>query len=257
MPADYPAEIRDFLVTTIARRRVARAVFAAVALLDTDPTRLDRIFADAYVALFEEQVVPLHDSSLTGDQVIDRAARSCPPGSVVDVMGVQNIKGTGLDFVYRWVSLDTVERALAKVRAGTEERTAGLRELLLHDDYGLIDAGYALAELTRLGGAIPASGSGADEQAAVRPVIQRLEALVARTEAALSAKEAASFGDRLRSIVGKTFDYLDSMRRQTRAKEVLEDLIAGRISHATAALEMRAVVARAKGGWAKRSAAAS
>jgi hypothetical protein len=86
--------------------------------------------------------------------------------------------------------------------------------------------------------------------------VQRLEGLVEKKRTALSAKTAATFEDKVRAFVGKTFDYVDSMRRQSRAKEVLEDLIARRISHAAAAVEMRAVVARAKGGWAKRKAPA-
>jgi len=247
MPATYPPDVKDWLVTGIARRRVARGVFDAVALLDSNPAKLDQIFSDAYIDLFLEQVVPLHDSSLTGDQVVDRVVKSCPPGSIVDIMGIQNIKGTGLDFVYRWVSLDTVERALHKVLSGGEERATGLRELLLHDDYGLIDAAHARDVTTTLSGTLPPA-----EQAAFRPVLQRLQGLVERKETALSAKAATSFGDGLRAVIGKTFDYLDSMRRQSRAKEVLEHLVAGRISHAAAAVEMRAVVARAKGGWAKR-----
>ncbi len=250
VPAAYPPEARDWLITSIARRRVARGVFDAIGLVDSDPARLDRIFGDAYIELFDEQVVPLHDSSLTGDQVVDRVVKSCPPGSIVDIMGVQNIKGTGLDFVYRWVSLDTVERALVKVRAGGEDRAAGLRELLLHDDYGLIDAEYAREAVSTLSASVPP-----DEQGAFGPLVQRLDGLVKRKQAALSAKTAASFGDVVRTVIGKTFDYIDSMRRQSRAKEVLEDLVAGRISHAAAAVEMRAVVARAKGGWAKRKAA--
>ena len=33
------------------------------------------------------------------------AAAPAPPGVRVTVMGTQNIKGTGLDFVYRWLAL--------------------------------------------------------------------------------------------------------------------------------------------------------
>jgi hypothetical protein len=251
MPPGYPEETRDYVVTAIARRRVARAVLESASLVDRDPGEMDRIFATAYKALFEEQLVPLHDSALTGDQVVDRVVKCCPPGSVVDVMGVQNIKGTGLDFVYRWVSLDTVERALVKVKAGGEERAQGLRELLLHDDYGLIDASYALGVITELQKDEPGHNA-----SAFGPLLQRLGGLVHRKQTALSAKSAASWGDVLRGIVGKTFDYVDSMRRQSRSKEVLEALIAGRVSHAAAAVEMRAVVARTKGGWAKRKVAA-
>src|SRR5262249_48159292 len=79
----------------------------------------------------------------------ERIARSIPPGAHGSIMGIQNIKGTGLDFVYRWVSRDVVERSLLKVESGTaQEHDGGLRELLVHDDYGLFDAREAIARLT-------------------------------------------------------------------------------------------------------------
>lgn len=245
VPNDYPAEARPFVVDALAKRRIKRAIIAAVdEYLPSDPRRVDKVFADAYRALFQEQVVPLFDPALTGDQIIDLIAKHAPPGARVDVMGLQNIKGTGLDFVYRWVSLEAVERALAKTRSmNAEEVDAGLRALLVHDDYGLVDSAHAMAELS------PRAGS-----PAVDAVLARLGPIVAKKRAALSAKRSRSAGDIVRGIIGKTFDYLDSMRRQSMAREVVDDLVAGRISHASAAVEMRNVVARAKGAWATKKA---
>lgn len=250
VPSGHAAEARPFVVSAIARRRIRRAVLAAVdAHLATQPVLVDRIFADAYRALFEDQMVALHDSTLTGDQLIDLIAKSAPPGARIDIMGLQNIKGTGLDFVYRWVSLEAVERALVKVRSSSvEEIDAGLRALLVHDDYGLVDSAHALRRLEELRGPAPPAFA-----ARLDAVIARVSAIATRRKAALSAKRARSAGDVVRGFIGKTFDYLDSMRRQAMARQVLEDLIAGRVSHAGAAVEMRGVVARAKGAWAAKA----
>jgi hypothetical protein len=247
VPAGYPAEARPFVVAAIARRRTARAVHqAADALLASAPDRLDRVFADAYRAIFESRLLPLRDSSLTGDQIIDILVRRCPPGAQIDVMGVQNIKGTGLDFVYRWVSLDTVKRALRKCGAeNAEECEEGLRELLAHDDYGLVDSTHALAAIEEL-----RMRAAPDARAAFDPVIARLASIAPRRRAGLASRSQRTLGDLLRGFVGKTFDYLHSVRRQRRASSVIEDLVAGRISHAAAAVEMRAIVAHAKGAWA-------
>ena len=47
-------------------------------------------------------------------------------------MGIQNIKGTGLDFVYRWVSLDTTTRALGLALSNLPaERERGIRDSAL------------------------------------------------------------------------------------------------------------------------------
>jgi hypothetical protein len=43
------------------------------------------------------------DSSTSGDRIIQQALELVPAGSTVRLMGIQNIKGTGLDFAYQWV----------------------------------------------------------------------------------------------------------------------------------------------------------
>jgi poly-gamma-glutamate synthase PgsB/CapB len=248
MPADFPSEARPFLVAQIARRRTARALLAAVdAHVPSAPEALERAFRDAYRAMFEEQIVPLHDATLTGDQVIDRVARAVPPGAHAAIMGIQNIKGTGLDFVYRWVSLDVVDRALRRVEEGSPEEVArGLRELRAHDDYGLVDARDAIRRLR--GARDRAQG----DLAAYDAILHRLDAIEARRAAGLTATRVDTWSDKARRFVGKTFDYLDSIRRQRMARQVVDDLVAARISHSAAAIAMRDVVARAKGAWMMR-----
>ena len=80
-------------------------------------------------------------------------------------------------------------------------------------------------------------------------MIARLEGIVATRSGRLTARKAASATERVRAFIGKTFDYMDSVRRQRMAGEVLDDLVGRRVSHAAAAIRMRDVVARAKGGW--------
>jgi poly-gamma-glutamate synthase PgsB/CapB len=251
LPADYPVDARPFVVASIARRRAARAVYTAVdAWSETDRGRIDRVFHDAYTAIFGERLVPLRDATLTGDQIVDVVARSAPPGARVDIIGLQNIKGTGLDFVYRWVSLDAVTRAVEQIRSGSDTlRDEGVRTLFAHDDYGLIDSTHALEKLR------PLRGIGSEEQASIlEALVQLLEVVARERRDALATVRSPAFGDRVRRVIGSTLDYLDSMGRQSKAKRILGELVAGRMSHATAAVEMRAVVARAKGAWALRRA---
>lgn len=249
VPRDYPAAIRPFVVSSIARRRAVAAVRAAVPLyLHQDPARLDATFSRAYRALFEDQLVAIQDAGMTGDQLIDTIAQHAPPGADVDIMGIQNIKGTGLDFVYRWVGLDIVDRAAAKLRAASaDERDEGLRALMAHDDYGLVESAAALAAVRGALGRVP---SATKEHASLTALARRLEGIHASREAALSAKRGSSLKTTLLRAWGKTFDYLDSMRRQSMAKRVVEELLAGRVSHGAAASEMRTIVARSKGAWA-------
>ena len=124
------------------------------------------------------------------------------------------------------MSLEAVDRAITKaVSTSSEDVSDGLRALLVHDDYGLVDSVHALAVIAgRRASASPEHAGPLDA------VISRLGAIATRRKSALSAKRSRSAGDVVRGVIGKTFDYLDSMRRQALAREVLEDLVAGRAS---------------------------
>lgn len=160
-------------------------------------------------------------------------------------MGLQNIKGTGLDFVYRWVSIDAVAGLLESMKSSVRaDRERALKGLAAHGDFGLLDARRALAEVS--------SHAQNDAEASTLPyaaVIERLRGVVATRERARTATRTRTVGTAVREVIGKTFDYLDSIRRQRMARDVVDDLVAGLVTHATAASRMRAIVARQKGAW--------
>lgn len=242
---DTDAERLPFLTTMIARRRCVRALRALVgARVDSAPAVVDAAFVASYRAMFMERLLPLHDPELSGDAILDRIARIVPSGAHASIMGMQNIKGTGLDFAYRWVSIDSVTRASAGLRAGTQQaREQALTQLMVHDDYGMIDAELALlaVERARAKAAQPAAGYDA--------AIARLREVVRTRNERMAKRRESSRADRVRKVVGETLDFVDAVRRRRMATRVMRELVAGRISHATAALRMRRIVARSMGAW--------
>jgi poly-gamma-glutamate synthase PgsB/CapB len=246
IPSDYDPDLRPFVVSAIAKRRTVRAIHAIVGRdLGANPTAIDVAFARAYRAILAESIIAIDDPQATGDQILDAVARAVPPGAHARIMGCQNIKGTGLDFVYRWVSIDTVAKYLGKLGAeAREDREEALRALAIHGDYGLLEARLALGRVEAARDADPQAGSLPYDLA-----LSRLREVVDKRERALSTRRTKSVGETMRSVIGKTFDYLDATRRRRMANELLEALVTGRVSHAAAAKRMREIVARAKGGW--------
>lgn len=203
-------------------------------------------FREAYKAMFLEQVVPVSDPQATGDQVVDACARAVAPGLQVSIMGAQNIKGTGLDWVYRWMALDRVTTAL-KALEGTsvEARRRALESLETFDDSGFVDAGLARTVLPGL----VEKASTPDEADRLRKLAERARA---RHELKLSALTHTAAGGATQVVVRKlekVFDYLDSVTRRRLSEMLLEDLETGRVSHARAAVETRKLYERQKGGW--------
>ena len=114
-------DVREHALYTLARLVVharLRQMLPRAGADGSEVAAFHRSFRDAYRELFLEQLVPVEDAGATGDQVIDACARAVPPGLSVSIMGAQNIKGTGLDWVYRWVALDRVKSALEGLQSG-------------------------------------------------------------------------------------------------------------------------------------------
>jgi hypothetical protein len=202
-----------------------------------------------YRALFEDLLVVVDDPGETGDQIIDRCARAVPPGTNASLMGIQNIKGTGLDFVYRWLALDQTSARLARLASDERAtRITALRELDGFEDYGLVDAGIALATLT------PYVATLRDEQEALhaRRALERVKTIHEQRSRALTMVSNEGVWSRIAAPLEAMLDPIDSMRRRRRATRVIDDLVAHRISHGRAAKEMRALYDRQGGGWLTR-----
>jgi hypothetical protein len=206
------------------------------------------MFAAAYRSIFLESLVVLDDPELSGDAIIDAVASAVPPGAEARILGVQNIKGTGLDFVYRWVSIDMVVRAIRHLESPSREhRERALTELLVHDDYGMIDAALARDAIDRACARYP------DPSLPYEAARDRVSAVAAERLGRLNSRHAPAFEDRVRKLVGETLDFADAVRRRRLSARVVDALAKGQISHATAAIRMRRIVARMKGAWMRRS----
>jgi gamma-polyglutamate synthase len=197
--------------------------------------------------LWAERIVVIWDAKSTGDQTIDRIARSVPPGHRARVLGCQNIKGTGLDFAYRWVSIGDVDTALRRLAEEPRSREQAIAFLRGHGDYGLCDARMALKRVGVL--AASASAEWAPHQAELSLLMQHLgrveAARAARLRGAPKRTPVARLLDRIEPVV----DHLDSVRRSGRALRIMNDLFEKRVSQGRAAVLLRDLVARGKGGW--------
>jgi hypothetical protein len=120
-----------------------------------------------------------------------------------------------------------------------------LRALESFEDHGLVDAGVAAATL----GALDPAGLDDGEAAYLRKVVAKLRRAHAERLAALGEAGGKRWLARALDRVERWLDPLDSIRRRGHATQVMKDLVARRISHARAAIEMRRLYERQKGGW--------
>jgi len=231
------------------RERAVRVARSAVesALESGEFDKADSVLRSLYRELFLERVAIVERSDATGDQIVDFIARSFAPGHRARVMGCQNIKGTGLDFVYRWLSIDVIYAALRRLENEPAARREALSLLSAHTDWGLIDSRDAAAALRAIRDRD--GDEWAEHKGLVAALAERLTQLHAAKLKLLGATGKKSGLDRVLGQVEPYVDHLDSMRRRGAATRLMDAVFAGRVGQGRAALLMRELVAREKGGW--------
>jgi gamma-polyglutamate synthase len=251
--SEQALKLRRDIVEHVLRqaRRVERVLACRkaieAAILDNRTPEIDDLFRSTYRGLFLDRITVLWNAGASGDQVVDFVTDAIPPGHLGRVLGCQNIKGTGLDFVYRWLSVDRVHAALQKL-----ETVPGLRHELLawlgsYSDFGLLDATAALTKLHEIRQRQDPSYAAVDTM--LLGVIARLEQMVQDKQSRLHATGKADLFTKVASAIEATVDHLDSARRSRIAGRVMQDLFAARVGHGRAALLLRDITGRQKGGW--------
>lgn len=224
------------------------AAFAVRLETETDRRRLDADFRDLLWRWFARKLVVVEDYHASGDQIIGLIAERTPPGLENKVMGIQNIKGTGLDFVYRWQAWDFCQRACEAMKSqdpAIAER--GLTALAGFHEYGVLCEQHveeSLADIDRSG-----SLQLERQQASLAVIRSNLDGAMRQVRLGMQARRTAGRLERLLNAIEGFFDVGDAVSRRRRADLIYRDLAAERISHSRAAMELQALNKRQKGGW--------
>ncbi len=200
---------------------------------------------------FEKKLVVVWDPHATGTAIVNAICDQTPPGLLNRVMGIQNIKQTGMDFVTSWQNWDLVYRAsqmLTSSSAGVFEE--GLASLETLWNYPLQSREFFAEALNRARSSPLAQNERV--QAKLFIIAGQAEAAFARLTEQLGRKgEPAQPGwiRRALQVLEQFMDIGDAVRRKKKAKQIYRDLVSERISVSRAAQELHRLGKRQKGGW--------
>jgi gamma-polyglutamate synthase len=211
---------------------------------------LDQRFRELLQQWFQTKLIVVEDYYASGNQIIELIARHTPPGFLNRIMGIQNIKGTGLDFVYRWQAWQACYNAAQPLRADkvvlTPQAVAPLADF---QDYGVLCAEFVRDAVTRIKNS---------PQRQPPALLEELDKILKRLDSAMDAiqqKIKSSGGKKGRWFatfllrLEEFLDAGDAVRRRSQADRIYEDLLAERISRDRAVAELQALTQRQKGGW--------
>jgi poly-gamma-glutamate synthase PgsB/CapB len=253
--AGVEASLVDAAVNHLTQDRKAQEEYRAfVARVRQAPEReraeLDRAFRELLWKWFQAKLVVISDYHASGDQIISQICNETPPGFRNRIMGIQNIKGTGLDFVYRWEAWHACHRACTLLRSPDPPRAAaGLRELAAFQDYGVLSEGF-VRETVNLVRASPFAQR-EEVQAQLDLVLANLDTKMETIRAKIAGGGAQNTGwlAKVCSALEAFLDAGDAVRRRKQSNRIYRDLVTERISYGRAILEVQALNGRQKGGW--------
>ncbi|MES2858450.1 MAG: hypothetical protein V4704_04640 [Pseudomonadota bacterium] len=205
---------------------------------------------DVLWTLFSARLVPVPDYYTPGNVLVHRILLDAPPGVRIRTMGIQNIKGTGLDFIYRWQAWEThAAQCIALQGTNADAALGAAQALAASTELGVL-------EVERLQAAIAAARAGRlGQNEVMQSLLARVERGVAAGLEAVETYAHARPDDDNRawswlvSTAERILDAGDAVRRRRHADQVYADLVAGRIASPRAAYELKQLTQRQKGGW--------
>ena len=210
---------------------------------------LDGDFKKFLRKCFDRKIVVIADFHATGNQIVHRICEETPPGYYNRIMGLQNIKGTGLDFVYCWQAWETCHAACGNLRhENPVEVERGLRALSAFQEYGLLTEEYTSETLA----AVKESPVAQNEkfQAELTMISSRMKKAMDQVRAqSKTVRRSGGFVASVMNLIESFLDAGDAVKRRKKADRIYRDMVHECISHERAALELKALNKRQKGGW--------
>ncbi len=208
----------------------------------------------SFIVLLKQQFirrfVVVQDYYSTGNQTINIMVKNTPPGLLAKIMGMQNIKGTGLDFVYRFQAWDQVHRNCEILVSSNDavQLSRASKALLAWEEYGLLD------EL-RVTNAISAAAERRETQQEVlqaefNAILKRVETQMRAIRQNLTANQQESIWlTRALSFIEAFLDSGDAVKRRKKANRIYKALLDNVISFDKASVELAKLTKAQKGGW--------
>lgn len=246
MAADVPDAERLVLYLTEMQRTVREFEDMEVFIgKGGDRRTADQAFRKQVKEWFRRKITVVEDFYASGDKVIDVLREVTPPGIFNRTIGMQNIKGTGLDFVYRWQAWETVQLACEKAESTDLLVSAeGIQTLLIFQEFGIAAEERVRTTISRL-----RANHGDRLTAQLDLITASLEQQLSEVREGMNVSRSGSRMDKIVEFVEGFLDAGDAVRRRKKADRIYRDMVAERISHERAARELKQLNSRQKGGW--------
>lgn len=204
---------------------------------------LETFFTDTFLSRFHY----VEDYFISGNALVQHLADVIPPYRHSFIVGLQNIKGTGLDFVYAWQQWDRIAQLLTALEETLiqEEVEEKVRQLQTFSQLGVLEVSYLKTWLEGF------KHDAKTQRESIQISLESLQKRVTEAEKGFNQKDDKKETPMLWLIkAAEAFlDVGDAIKRSKKAAVITQDLIDQRISLDRAAKELQVINKKQKGGW--------
>ena len=214
-----------------------------------DLASLDQAVQQQSWKWFERKLVIVEDYYARGEEVVNCIIEQTPPGLKNRIMGMQNIKGTGLDFIYRWQAWDSCYIACEDLyNKDTVKAEEAVKLLAQFQEFGVLCEQKVLHSIDNIE---EKDWTQREEIQAELTLIRHnmQQALTQSQKSGKSTLVSQGWVLKLAEFVEAFLDAGDAVKRRKLSIQIYQDMIHKRISHQRAALELQQLNKRQKGGW--------
>ncbi|MCP4180482.1 MAG: hypothetical protein GY756_22195 [bacterium] len=199
---------------------------------------------------FKSKLVIVENYYATGNQIVETIAKDTPPGFTNKIMALQNIKGTGLDFFYRWQEWEKCSKICDSVI---------LQDSIINEEY-LKKLGtyphYEVLAHNRVKNLINELGNNNKINDTVKLLIKDINSkldIKATNTSDVRAEKESIIKKLLMGLVEDLLDPRFSVIRRKKSDKVYKALARGSISYNKAQSILLNVSTQQKGGWFKKA----
>jgi len=218
---------------------------------EADRETIDRDLREQLWLWLKRKLVIIEDYYATGNEVVEHIVDSTPPGLKNRIMGMQNIKGTGLDFVYRWQAWALCHEAcIGLLDNDPQKAEAAFKDLSRFKEFGPLTEQRVMQSLDQARHHPWAQRE--DIQAEIELILESQQLSITKNETSDKDKNTG-WKAALISFLENFLDAGDAVKRRKKADAIYKDLADMRIGQDRAALELQNLTKRQKGGWLARN----
>ena len=199
--------------------------------------------------VFKAKLVMVNNYYAAGNQVIKVIADNTPPELQVKIMALQNIKGTGLDFFYRWQAWENFDTLCDAITSDDENNVEGaLTNIAAFKNLDIL----WLDKLSKSLEVLRNKDFYKDNiKVLAEKVSEKLNSTNMDSYKTVNKDESSKLKKFLFNSLENFLDPGDAIKRRKNTDKIYRQLTAGRISCTKAIKELQDTTKRQKGGWLK------